>query len=206
MGLKPDYKDFSDAQLVDQLRTSDALAFSEIFRRYRGILLLFTFRRIHDVEHSKDLIHDTFTDIWEKRATLNVPGALRPFLITVIKNRILDYYKHAKVSQRYLDNFDAYLKKHEDTTDHLLRQNELSARIEKEIAELPEKMRVVFELSRNNEMTRKEIADRLGIPQETVNSRMRHALKILKDKLGIVIFIAFIFGHNQHFNIILTFF
>lgn len=206
MKLTPSYKSYSDEELVALLRESDPLAFSEIFSRYRAFLLLYTFRRIHDVEHAKDLINDAFTIIWTKRETIHIQESLRPFLVTIIKNKILDHYKHQKISQQYLDNFQVYLEKYENKTDHLVRENDLSAKIDQEVALLPEKMRVVFELSRKSHMNRKEIADQLGIPQETVNSRMRHALKILKSKFGMIIFLALIFTHNQYVNIILTFF
>lgn len=184
MGGNPDYKAISDDQLIHFLKNSDSKAFSEIFRRYRSVLLLYTYRRVKDTERSKDLIHDAFVNIWSKRDALDIPGELRSYLITVIKNRILDYYKRARVSQRYLDDFDTYLSLHDDTTDHRIRHNELSSLIEKEVAALPKKMRMVFELSRNEHMSRKEISDYLDVSEENVKTNMRRALKILKDRFG----------------------
>ncbi|MNL14213.1 RNA polymerase sigma factor [compost metagenome] len=65
-----------------------------------------------------------------------------------------------------------------------MRHNNLVALIEKEIEALPEKMRIVFELSRKNAMTRKEISEHLGLPENTVRTNMNRALKILKGKLS----------------------
>lgn len=182
MESKADYKDFSDAQLVDQLKVSDAAAFSEIFKRYRGILLLFTFRRLQDVEQAKDLINDAFADIWEKRETINMPGNLRPFLITIIKNKILDLYRHKKVSQKYLDSMRSYLETQVDNTDYLIRQKELSAIIDKEIDALPEKMQRVFILSRKEYMNRKEMSKYLNVPEGYIKINVQRALKILKNR------------------------
>jgi RNA polymerase sigma factor (sigma-70 family) len=65
----------------------------------------------------------------------------------------------------------------------LIRENDLLALIEKEIAALPEKMRVVFELSRKESMNRKEISEHLGLPENTVKTNMYRALKMLYRKL-----------------------
>ncbi|MNX69237.1 RNA polymerase sigma factor [compost metagenome] len=99
-------------------------------------------------------------------------------------------YKHKKVSQRYLESFQTYLDTEQNATDYLVRHNELSSLIEKEIAGLPHKMREVFELSRKTNLSRKEIAAELNLSEQTVKSHMHHALKILKAKLGpMVIFV-----------------
>lgn len=184
--MKISYGTFSDHELITSLKEGDSLAFNEIFKRYQGLLFLFANRRLDDAEHSKDLIHDLFTDMWDKRAAITVPRDLEAFLITVAKNRILNHFKHKQSSQRYIDNFDRHLEKNINNTDHLIRHNDLSALIEKEIAALPEKMKIVFEMSRKNAMTRKEIAETLQLSEETVKSRMRHAISILKDKLGVL--------------------
>lgn len=184
------YKNFSDAELVDLLKEGNNAAFIEVFDRYYVLLFSFACRRLDDKEIAKDLIHDAFADIWEKRETVNIPGELGAFLFTVIKNRILDHYKHSKVSQKYIDHFQHYIDNNQDSTDHLVRHNDLLALIEKEIAALPEKMRIVFELSRKNTMNRKEISEHLGLPENTVKTNMHRALKILRSKLGYCSFVS----------------
>lgn len=178
-----DYKRLSDADLVIRLRHSDDAAFIEIFDRYYILLFSFTCRRLNDKEISKDLIHDAFADIWEKRTTVNIPGELIAFLFTVVKNRILDHYKHQKITKKYAENFQPYLDQVQSATDHLVRQHDLQALIEKEIAALPEKMRIVFELSRKNAMNRQEISEHLGMPENTVKTNLQRSLKILRTKL-----------------------
>jgi len=178
-----DYKELSDAELVGLLRASDDAAFIEIFNRYSTLLFSFTYRRLNDKELSKDLVHDAFAGIWEKRLTVNIPGELAAFLFVVVKNRILDHYKHQKVLHKYADHFQEYLNQTQNNTDHLARHNELSTLIEKEIAALPEKMREVFELSRKTDMNRKQISEYLNMPENTVKTNLHRALKILRSKL-----------------------
>lgn len=185
------YSTYTDQELVALLRQGDHLAFQEVFERYHVLLYVFAYKRINDREEAKDMVHDLFASVWEKRVDLNISGALLPYLYTVLKNRIFDLYKHKQVTQRYLDTFQEYLNVEPEAADFRVRHNDLSALIEKEIAALPEKMRMVFELSRNTDMSRKEIAEKLGLPEETVKSRMHSSLKILKGKLGSKSFFIF---------------
>lgn len=179
-----DYKNFSDTALVDLLKQGDNVAFIEIFDRYYILLFSFACRRLNDKEIAKDLVHDAFAAIWEKCQTVNIPGELAAFLFTVIKNRILDHFKHNKISKKYADDFERHIQDTQNVTDHLVRHNELMALIDKEIAALPEKMRLVFELSRHTTMNRKEISEHLGLPENTVKTNMHRALKILRRKLS----------------------
>jgi RNA polymerase sigma-70 factor (family 1) len=177
------YSDHSDMELLALLRGGEPAAFNEIFDRYSPVLLTFSYKKLKNLDLAEDMLQSTFADLWEKRASLNVPGDFRPYIFTVLKNRIFDHYKREKVSQRYLDSFQAHIDV-ENSTDHRIRYNTLASLIEKEIAALPENMRVVFELSRNTSLSRKEIAELLNLPENTIKIRMYRTLKYLKSRLG----------------------
>ncbi len=181
------YRESSDTELIGLLKSGDRTAFTEIFNRYQSLLYIFAYKKIGEREEAKDLIHELFLTLWEKREDIHIAGTLPAYLFTIIKNKILDLYKHKKVSQRYLDIFQNYLDTNQNATDYLIRHNDLSALIEKEIAGLPTRMREVFELSRKTNLSRKEIANELNLSEQTVKSHMHHALRILKTKLGALI-------------------
>jgi RNA polymerase sigma-70 factor (family 1) len=186
------YSAYTDHELVDLLKSDDHSAFNEIFERYGPVLISFAYRKVYDVDLAQDLVHDVFTDLWAKRLSHQISKGFEPFIFTSVRNRILDHHKHRKVSQRYLDNFKEYMTQSEDSADHLVREHDLAALIEREVAALPEKMRIVFELSRHTDMSRKEIAEHLGMPEETVKTNMHRALKILKGRLGDSLILIFL--------------
>jgi len=183
---------YSDQELIAFLRQGDSAAFTAIFERYQSLLYIFAYKRINDREEAKDMIHELFASIWERRESIQISGDILPYLYTALKNRIFDLYKHKQVTRRYLESFQEYLDTAQNAADYRVRHNDLSALIEKEIAALPEKMRVVFELSRKSNLSRKEIAEVLGMSEETVKSRMHSALKILKGRLGSLLVIVFL--------------
>ncbi|SMC98125.1 RNA polymerase sigma factor [Pedobacter nyackensis] len=190
-----DYKELSDVELVDLLRTSDHSAFNEIVKRYSGLLINFAYRRVADLPLSEDIVCDVWADLWEKRLELVIHKGLEPFIFTAVRNRVLDHHRHQKVSQKYIDNFRDFLSEEYNKTDHLVRYNDLLTLIEREIAALPENMRKVFELNRKTDMTRKEIALSLNMPENSVKSNMQRALRMLRSQLGhfLIILIYLVF-------------
>ncbi len=130
------YKALPDLDLLDLLRSDDHSAFNEIFERYGAVLTSFAYRKVYDMDLAQDIVHDVFADLWAKRLLHSISKGFEPFIFTSVRNRVLDHYKHQKVSQRYLDNFKEYLEQGEDNADYLVRQHDLSALIEVETIQL----------------------------------------------------------------------
>lgn len=185
------YSTYTDQELIALLKQGNQSGYTELYNRYKTLLYVFALRRIDNRAEAQDLIQELFLTLWHKREELVLTGSFRSYIFTALRNRMLDVIARRNVASRYLDSFQSYLGAAEGTTDHLIRTKELSALIEKEIAALPPKMRAVFELSRNTNMSRKEIAEALDLPEDTVKSRMHNALKILKGKLGDKSFLIF---------------
>lgn len=185
------YSGYTDQELLALLKSGDKYAYTEIYNRYEALVYIFTYKRIGDREEARDIVHEVFLYFWEQHKDLIFTTGLLPFIYSAVKNKILNRIKHKKISARYIDAFQDYLETSDESADYLLRHNELSALIEKEIAALPKKMRQVFELSRKTNYTRKDIAAELDLSEETVKSHMHHALKLLKAKLGPLLMMVF---------------
>lgn len=188
-----DYKKYTDQELVASLKEGDRTAYAEIYDRYQGLLYIFAYKRLRNREETKDYIHDLFVKLWTERESLSLSNNLPAYLYLALRNRILNAMDHQQIVNRYIDSFRDYATQIENEhTDYLVRSKELQAFIETEIASLHPRMRQVFELSRHRHLTRKEIAEQLGISEQTVKSHMHEALKILKAKLGPFYFLLFL--------------
>lgn len=187
------YESYADEKLVVLLKAGDDLAYTEIYNRYKGPLYLFVYKRLRDREKSKDLVHDFFLRLWSNHAEIAIRSSLAVYLFTSVRNRMLDLIAHQQVQSRYIDSFQAYLNQENNDTDHLVRRKDLQHIIQQEIDALPQKMKLVFQLSRESELSRKEIAEQLGLSEQTVKSHMHQALRILKTRLGAMFFLLFFF-------------
>ena len=187
------YSSLSDHVLTGLLKSGDQAAFTEIYQRYKWVLFLHAVKRIGDREQAKDIIQELFTTLWDKRAELDLKSHLSGYLYTSVRNRVIKSFTRHQIESDYLTSLAASINDDNCITDHKVRQSSLAAIIENEINELPEKMREVFILSRKHNLSHKEIAHQLGIEETTVKKQISNALRILRVKLGIIVWLALYF-------------
>lgn len=187
-------KTLSDAELVDLLKSGDQLAYTEIYDRYILILLNHAYNKTRDREEAKDIVHEVFTTLWARRENFNCQSNLSGYLYAAVRNNILNQVVHNDVKGKYLASIAQFINYNNSQviTDHLVREHQLSSIIEKEIAELPPKMREVFELSRKQHFSHKQIAEKLEISEQTVSKHVTNALRILRVRLGIFIYLLWL--------------
>lgn len=187
-----DYHNFTDQELAVLLKNGDHSAFTEIYHRYKRLLYTHAYQRLRNEQEVDDIIHELFATLWLKRDHIHFNTNLAGYLYTAVRNRILDYVAHQKIESTYISSFSAFVNQSENFTDFLLREKQLTALIDKEIAALPSKMRAVFELSRKENLSHEEISKRLGISKKTVKSQVNNALKILRTRLSVIAWIFLI--------------
>lgn len=185
------YQSYNDMQLAGLLQSGDAGALEEIYKRYQGILLSHASRRLDNPEEASDMVQDLFIYLWTNRAQLQIKSTLAAYLYRSIRNRLINAYRNQQRKEVHLASLQHYVDNSPQVPDELIRQKELIRLVESEIAALPPKMRLIFEMSRKLEMSHQQIADELDISQHTVRTQVRSALRVLRAKLGENIFFLF---------------
>lgn len=185
------YSAYTDQELVALLQQGDGLAFREVFERYSSLLYQHTFNKIRNSEEARDVVQEIFAKLWAKHdeldfTTLNLKG----YLYTTVRNAVFDLLRHKVHVDAYAESYTRYVADNVAETDYLIREKQFAAIIEAEIAALPPRMREVFELRRVENLSNKEIAEKLKLSEHTVKDQMKKALKILRPKIGLVIIMA----------------
>jgi len=187
------YNSLSDLELVELLRAGNENAFAEIYERYFGVLYLHACSRLGDKDEAKDLVQELFSHLWSKRDMLEPKTNFSNYLYTWVRNQVLNTIAHKQVQDKFRSALPGWIGGAEALTDHRVRERQLAAIIEKEIAALPPRMRAVFELSRKSHMSYREIADKLQLSEQSVRSHVKNALRILRMRLGVLLYLFFIF-------------
>lgn len=182
----------SDNELIALLQADDGYAYTEIYNRYKRLLYTHAYQRLRNEQEVDDIIHDLFAVLWAKRNSIEFKANLAGYLYTSVRNRILDYISHKQVESAYISSFQKFLDEPVSFADYLLRENQLKELVDKEIALLPEKMREIFQFSRKDGYSHREIAEMLGVSEKTVKNQVNNALKILRVKLGFFIWLFLI--------------
>lgn len=182
------YKTLSDDELVALLREGNHLAYSEIYNRYFYLMFVFAYKKLRDEELAKDFVQELFTKLWVKKETILENGNLAQYLYISIRSRMFDFFAHQKVQTKYIDSLKDFASANiVEYTDHRIREKQLLEYIELQINSLPKKMREVFEMSRKQHLSNKEIAAELGTTESNVSHHINNAVKILRTKLGLII-------------------
>ncbi|SMD13263.1 RNA polymerase sigma factor [Pedobacter nyackensis] len=190
------YRTLQDYELLDLMKSDDEAAFKEIYKRYFELLYIHAYKRLQNKEESQDVIQEVFTALWKKREYIMLVSSLRAYLYTAVRNKIFNNISHKHVESSYIQSVQHYIDQGICQTDYLVREHQLLALIEKEIAALPTKMQEIFCLSRNEHLTHKEIAVALNLSEQTVKKQVHNALRILKSKLGVLPFLLLLSTGN----------
>jgi len=184
------YSSYTDQELVAFLKQGDVAAFTAIYERYHSLLYVYAHKKLHNKEESQDIIQEVLITLWNKCRDFSIDVSLKSYLFTAVRNKALDLFSHKKVKAKYLASLQGFIDISAESSDFLIREKDLSALIEREIQALPPKMREIFEMSRKDKLSHKEIAKALNISEHTVATQMKRALKVLRLRLGLVVWIA----------------
>ena len=165
--------------LLDRIRQHDEAAFRELFEAYYRYLVATAYQYLQDSQLARDLAQDVFVEIWDKRQTLRVEGAPKAYLRRAVVNKCLNRLKRES-RMTVTDPVELPDAGNAPAAPDQLAAAELQAVVDRTIAALPERCRVVFCLSRFEEKSHQEIAAALSISTKTVESQMTKALKTLR--------------------------
>ncbi len=176
----------TDTELFVRLRQGESVALDELFRRHYVNLCRVAVRLVRDGAAAEDIVQEVFTRLWTKRSKLpDDTQAVSPYLRRAVRNRSLNYLRDRK----RIPVDDGELPEAADPAGQAtsrLEQEELRVRINTAINRLPERCRLVFVMSKMEEMSQREIADQLDISVKTVENQMTRAYKFLREYLVIL--------------------
>ena len=187
-----DYKKHSDQALLNFLKKNNQRAFTEIYDRYKEVLHRYAYQWLQDRDAVKDVIQELFIIIWTKRDTITFSQNFSGYLYTALRNAVLRKIQQEDRKNKYANSLQEYADRGVEVTDHLLREKQLRSLIAQEVSLLPPKMREIFELSRNEYFSHADIAEKLGLSEQTIRVHIKKALKILRGKLVITLLICFL--------------
>jgi RNA polymerase sigma-70 factor (ECF subfamily) len=166
-----------------ELKEGDVNAFEMFFKTWYQPLCNYAYTFIQDKDEAEEIVQSAFLSVWEKRATLDIKTSLKSYLYTMVRNTSLNVIKHEKIKQKYVGEALAVEDRTHDGVVQTVLSTELENKIQEAMEALPEQCRLVFKLSRFEELKYAEIAAQLNISIKTVENHMGKALKIMREQL-----------------------
>ncbi|MBW7891689.1 MAG: RNA polymerase sigma-70 factor [Chitinophagaceae bacterium] len=178
------YQQLSDNALVELLKNSDSRAFEEIYQRYWDRLSLQVLKITGSREDARDIVQEVFVSIWKRRSEIELKGPLVVYLFKSVRNGAIRYIEKNITRNNYLHTLSGNIPLDMTTPASQYDLKELQNKLEQVVANLPPKMQEVYLLSRNEGMSYKEIAQYLGIAENTVRKQLSNARKSIRMSAG----------------------
>ncbi|HLT82546.1 MAG TPA: RNA polymerase sigma-70 factor [Cyclobacteriaceae bacterium] len=174
------YLSYSDEILADLLHRGDMHAFEAIYRRYWRKIFVAAFQRTGSRELCEEIVQDIFAALWNNREHVRIQ-CLSVYLHTAARYRVIDHI-HREMNRRAM-MLDRSVNLVDNGTEESVLLNDLNGALQKEIDKLPARCQLVFKLSRERNLSIKQVARQLGISEKTVENQLSKAMKLLRMNL-----------------------
>lgn len=171
--------------LITSLKQGDQTAMEIIYKKHWEQVFDSAYKRVGSEDIAQDITQDIFISLWEKRETIEIRESLAAYLQGSVKYRVINYFKANFTKDRYTEDLLSLMGN--ISTLHPtnnLSVKEIHKELDQAIAELPERMRLIFSMSRKQEKSNDEISSELNLSIQTVKNQLTAALKIIRKRLA----------------------
>jgi len=154
--------------------------FAKIYSDYFHRLCAFAFKMTKNRQEAEDAVHDVFLKLWEDRRAKIVISCIRSYLFKSVYTECIRLYRQKKVHEKYLECF-----KSAGESDLLLElmYREMTGKMQQVIENMPQRCRQIYRMSREENLTHEEIAQKLSISVHTVRAQIKTVLKRIRQKM-----------------------
>ncbi len=170
-------------ELIIRISEDDEAAFNTLFQLYHKRIYSFAFKLLNSTVEAEEVVQNVFLALWNQRKNLNISVSITSYLFGIARHQAYDFIRqkinHESYAEYFLEQNDDYAF----VTEDVVVYNELENKIRHYIGMLPDRRREIFLLSRMEKMSYKDIAEKLSISENTVDTQIRHALNFLRRQL-----------------------
>jgi RNA polymerase sigma-70 factor (ECF subfamily) len=174
-----------EASLVDRLLGGDADAVGEVYDLYQTTVNAFARRLVGDAAAAQDLVHEVFIVLPTAMRRFRGESSFRTFLLSIAVNHARHHLRAAARRRAAMDRFSTELDhgRRDDGPERHAERRDLARELSRALDALPIDQRVAFVLCEIEERTSVEAAEIVGVPEETVRTRLHYAKKKLREEL-----------------------
>lgn len=164
-----------------ELIPGNETAFEAVFRQHYAVLCNYAYTFLRDRDEAEEIVQSVFLAFWEKRLSLEIHTSIKAYLFSMVRNASLNSLIRKKMQEKYAQQ----KLQNSDSSESIqpVESEELAQRIAAALQKLPEQCRVIFTMSRFEELKYAEIAAELNLSVKTVENQIGKALKIMREQL-----------------------
>lgn len=170
---------------VNRLKVGDQTSFDYLYTAWSGKLYNFVMRISGgDTYMAEEMVQSAFIKVWESRQTLDPDKSFGAYLCTIAKNQLTNIYQHKMQEFLYQEKMAKTIATPENDTERVVEFHLLEEYINSLVEQLPPARREIFQLSRQMQLSNREIAEKLNLSENTVESQLTKAFAYLREKVS----------------------
>ncbi|WP_163712615.1 RNA polymerase sigma factor [Mangrovibacterium lignilyticum] len=173
----------TEKELVTRFISGDQLAFELLFHRYKNKLNGFVMKLAPSQIDPDEVVQKVFIKVWIQRDKVKPEKSFSSFLFTIAKHELVDQLRNAINRKLYFVGDEAISDLLISDSTAETAKIELEEKVTGLIEKLPDRRRQIFEMSRYNGLTYRQIAEELGISENTVDTQIRLALNFIRKEV-----------------------
>lgn len=175
-------KEEYDSELLMRIKEGDIVAFTALYKKYSAGIYTFCTNLTKSRQDAQDMVQEIFVKLWDSRQKLSPDASARGFLFVLAKNMLIDAYRK-RVNDPVYEDYIEYSNSLGSEDESRIEYQEFLTIVKSQIDTLPPAQRRVMNLSKIENLSIKEIAERLNVSQQTVMNQSSQGLKHLREKL-----------------------
>lgn len=180
--------DFIEKEAFQLITTDNKLSFELIYKEFWSKLYIYAFNVLREREICEDIVQEIFVDLWTKRHEIQIID-IDLYLYQSVKNQIFNHFRKSKYKKQLLTKFNLLSTQYK--IDELYEKKVIRVNIKKASSKLPEQRRIIFQMSRYDGLSNKEISESLDISLQTVKNQISKSLKFIRKSLKNIYMIFF---------------
>lgn len=187
--------------LLIKLREGNEAAFIQIYNQYRRKVHTYAYQLSKSADTAEEIVQEVFIKIWHKKEQINVELPFEPYIRKITLNHVLNHLKKVAREKALQEQVFLTIENSSNRTEEHLLEKELRQIYEQAIAQLPAQKKIIYQMSRVEELSHEEIAQKLSISKNTVKNHMVEASRFIREyvsKNGSMI--CFIVASSNYFH------
>ena len=173
--------DLIKSESLQPINLNDESSLEQIFRQYWTKLYIYAFNVLGEREICEDIVQEIFVNLWTKRQDIQIYD-LNSYLYQSVKYQIFNHFRRSKYEKELFKRFE--LINTEYKIDEIYEKKEMKVHIKNVVSRLPEQRRLIFQMSRYEGLSNREISENLNISLQTVKNQISESLKYIRKSLN----------------------
>lgn len=181
-----------EQQLLERIRQGDTSAFKRLHDDHYRFLYVLALKKLGDEDDAYDLLQEMFMELWERRETLFLTNPLQNYLKNRLWFKLAAFFRRKGFREKHLQAFTVYVREAPledglfeiEQREMALQYDLLFSKLDAAVAQMPNRMREAFNLSRSGKYSTSEVAAKMGISKRTVENQLALAIQRIKRALA----------------------